>query len=427
MAESAIDPIDLRTFPPVPPLTEIPDTYRQTFLAKATECPRSAYLYLKYHGGALTHPLAGGTLLHRAVERFILTLIERNERMGPPEIAKDILNEVLVESTDLTVSPERFDSLRAMMFHVAEGLRIDPSKYLGVEIPVSLEVNGRMVTGTIDYAEGDDNSITIFDWKSAFYNAERLDDDAEEYVPTKEEWPGTFQLVLYALSLAEGSIDGSPFGFSHVPEFRLRQVHPRQFWENEGEMAYREAVISRDALLDWRLYLESVVAQVDRAMVDWKWPAIIGHHCDYCPASAECPIPAPLRSFRGEIRTDEDAVRAAILWERSGLYRKTIWEAIKGYAKATGQPIRFGKDLELRWKKIESEKIKDKVPVPGSGKKVKGRVGLRAAIARAEDIGIPVDWAEFFSHSVSTRLSRRTLTDNELAAEKTAAREREAQ
>jgi hypothetical protein len=423
----AIDPIDLRTFPAVPPLTAVPDSYRQTFLAKYTECPRSAYLYAKYNGGALSHPLAGGTLLHRAVERFILLLIERNERMGPPELAKDILNEVLVESTDLTVSPDRFDSLRSMMYHVAEGLRIDPAKWICLETSVSLDINGRRVTGTIDYAEGDPRSITVFDWKSAFYNAERLDDEDEEYVPTKEEWPGTFQLVLYALSLAEGSIDGIDSELGQVPEFRLKQVHPRQFWENKGEMAYREAVISRDALLDWRLYLEAVVASVDAAFDSWEFPAIIGHHCDYCPASAECPIPAPLREFRGEIRTEEDAIRAAILWERSSNYRKTLWEAIKGYAKATGRPIRYGKDLELRWKKIESEKLKDKVNVPGSGEKVKGRVGLRAAIARAEDIGIPVPWEDFFSPSVSTRLTRKTLTPNELAAEKTAAREQEAQ
>lgn len=422
---SEVDPLDLRTFPAVEPLTEIPESYRQTFLSKATECPRSAYLYLKYSGGALTHPLAGGTLLHRAAERFINHLLEQDppERMGPPETAKDILNEVLVESTDLTVSPDRFDALRSMMYHLAEGLRIDPEKFLCLETPVSIDINGRKVTGTIDFAEGDDNSITVLDWKSAFYNAERLDEDEEEYVPSKEEWPGTFQLVLYALAMAEGSIDGSPFGLSHIPEWRLLQVHPRQFWKERGEMAYREAIVTRDALLDWRFYLEDVVKKVERAFEDWQWPAIIGSHCDFCPASAECPIPAPLRKYQGEIRTPEDAVRAAIIRERHLMIAGELWGAVKGYAKVTGKPIRYGKDLELRWKTSEGEWLKDKVPYPGSPKKVKGREALKAAIRQTEDIGIPLDWSNYFKPTVSTRLSRRKLTAAELAAEKQAAEE----
>lgn len=424
---AVIDPIDLRSFPPVPPLSRIPETWRQTFISKHTECPRSSYLYLKYDGGALTHPLAGGTLLHRAIQRYIQLLWDNDERIGNPEFAKDILNEVLVESTDLNVSPDRFDSLRSMMFHVAEGLAIDPEKILCLETPVSVEINGHTLTGTIDFAETDDlqfpNTATFIDWKSAFYNAAQgFEEDDEEYVPTKEEWPGTFQLVLYAYCATVGAIDGFAGGLPHQ-NFRLKQIHPRQFWENEGTMAYREAVISRETLLDWRFYLEAEVAKLERAFEDWKFPAIIGSHCDYCPASAECPIPAPLREWRGEIRSAEDAERAAILWERAGAFRSAIWAAIKGYSKRTGRPIRYGRDLELRWRKTESEKLRDKVDYPGSRKKVKGREALKAAIVRAETTGIPVEWESFFTTSVSTRLQRRTLTPEQLVAERAASKE----
>jgi hypothetical protein len=416
-----IDPVDLRTFPPVPALSEIPETWRQTFLAKHAECPRSAYLYLKYNGGALTHPLAGGTLLHRATERYIAELIAEKERMGIPERAKDILNEVLVESTDLTVSPDRFDSLRAMMFHLAEGLRIDPAAVICLESPVSIEVNGRKITGTVDFAELDPRTrvLTVKDWKSAFYNAARSDKEEEdEYVPSKEDWPGTFQLLLYALSIAEGSIEGAPFGLGQIELFRLQQVHPRQWWRSEETMAYREAVISRDALLDWMLYLNATVESVEQAFVDWRWPAVKGNHCDYCPASAECPIPAALRNWRGEIRTPEDAQRAALLVDAFKERAAEVWDGLKGYAKATGRPVRYGRDREYRWKKVESEKVKRSAAPPGTNKKIKGLDALKVAIDLAERTDTPIDFNDYTEHTVSTRLTRKTLTPKELDDEK---------
>ncbi len=411
-----IDPLDLRSFPPVEPLSAVPESWRQTMISKFVECPRSAYLYLRYGGGALTHPLAGGTLLHRATERYIRTLIEQDEHMGNPELAKDILNEVLVESTDLQVSPERYDSLRAMIFHLAEGLVIDPEKVVFLETPVSVEIGGRTITGTIDFGELDDNALTMIDWKSAYFNAARpdIDENDEEYVPTREEWPGGFQLTLYAYAAAKGSIDNTDFNFNQVPEFRLRQVHPRQFWENAGTMAYREAVIDRSSLLDWGLYLESTIAKMETAFQTWEFPAIMGSHCDFCPSSADCPIPPALRNYRGEIRTEDDARRAAIMYEALGRRRSEIWDGLKGWAKSTGRPLRFGRDREFRWRKRESEKLKDKVAIAGSSKKIKGRDALHYAVQRLDEVGTPLDWTDYFTKSVSTRYEARTLTPKEL-------------
>lgn len=416
-----VNPADLRTFPAVTPLSLVPEKWRQTFLAKYTECPRAAYLYVKYNGGALTHPLAGGTLLHRAIERFIRHMWDEEESIGNPETAKDILNEVLIESTDLAVSPERFDSCRGMMYHMAEGLAIVPDNIVCLETPVSLQVGNRTITGTIDFAEFDSytSTLTVIDWKSAFYNAAKADIDdpeEEEYILTKDEWPGSFQLILYALSLATGSINGLE-PLSGVENFRLRQIHPRHFWENEGTMAYREAEINRETLLDWQLYLESVVAELEVAFKTWTFPAIIGKHCDYCPASAECPIPPAIRNYRGEVRTEADARRAAILYESLGRQRKEVWEALKGWAKHTGSPLRFGRDRLFRWKKTESEKVKDKVAVPGSSKKIKGKDAMKEAVHKAVELGIPFQWSDFYTTTVSTRYLPRTLTDIELAQE----------
>lgn len=415
-----IDPLDLRTFPPVEPLSSIPKTWRQTLVSKFVECPRSSYLYLKYNGGALTHPLAGGTLLHRTIEQLILKAIEEGETTVPPEIAKDTLNEVLAESTDLTVSPERFDSLRAMIFHLAEGFALNPGKVVCLETAVAVDVGGHTLTGTVDFAEADDFEMTIIDWKSAFYNVARADgdEDDEEWVPSKDEWPGTFQLVLYAFALATGRIQGAPegFNFNETWEFRLKQVHPRQFWENQGTMAYREAVINKETLLDWQLYLHSLVEQMAAAFESWQFPAVVGHHCDFCPASAECPIPASLRKFRGEIRTEDDARRAAIIRERLLGDAADLWEGIKGWAKISQRPLQFGRDLELRWRKREGERLKDKVEWPlGSGTKIKGREALRDAIVQQELFGKSVDWEYFFKPTVETRFTKRTLTPKELA------------
>lgn len=413
---SPIDPIDLRTFPPVPPLTSVPERWRQTFISKYVECPRAAYLYLKYNGGALTHPLAGGTLLHRAIERFLQHLVDNDERVGTPETAKDILNEVLVESTDLTVSPERFDKLRSMMFHIAEGIAINPGHNVCLETPVSIDVNGRQVTGTIDFAEAIGGRCLVLDWKSAFLNPPRpIEEEGDTYLPTQEEWEASFQLVLYSLSLAAGMINGRPSGLDGIEEFVLRQIHPRQFWENEGTVAYREAIITRDALLDWRFYLEALVGQLETAMKDWKFPAIQGSHCDYCPASAECPIPPAVRNYRGELRTMDDAVRAANLWEALTRRRGELWNAIKGFSKATGKKIPYGRDLELHWRTIETEKLKQYVDFPGSTKKVKGRTALKDNIFRTREYGHPLVWEDYFTPSVSTRLMRRKLTDKEAA------------
>lgn len=416
-----IDPIDLRTFPPVRPLSEVPETWRQTFIAKFVECPRAGYLYLKTNGGALTHPLAGGTLLHRAVETYIRHLLENGERMGDPETAKDILNDTLRESTDLTVSPDRFDSLRAMMFHMAEGLRIDPERVVFLETAVSIDVGGHTLTGTIDFGEYDERTreLTIKDWKSAFYNAARglTDEDGDEYVPSEEDWPGTFQLLLYALAALKGSIAGGP-AFENVETFRLQQIHPRQFWRREETMAYREAIITRETLLDWMLYLEAVVGRLEKAFETWEFPAVIGKHCDYCPASAECPIPASSRLWRGEIRTPEDAARALVLRESHQRRAGELWEAVKGFAKVYGKRIRYGRDKEAYWKTIEGRKVKSKAMYPGAGRKVKGLDALQEAVRLTEEHGIGVNWSEYVEDTHSSRLSTRTLTPAELDNEK---------
>ncbi len=423
-----IDPLDFRTFPPVEPLSRVPETYRQTLLSKFTECRRSAYLYLKYNGGPWTHPLAGGVLLHRTCEQMTNHMIENNEPTISPEIAKDILNEVMVASTDLTVEPGRMDEIRSMVYHLAEGMAINPEAVLGVELPIELAVGNRLVTGTIDFAEIIEPRVAlVLDYKSAFLHIGREeetdpDEQQDEYLEPKSDWEGSFQTILYALGLVEGVVAGTDLGFGRqIDEIVLRQVHPRIFWRREGVPAYREARITRAALLDWRLYLEALVESFDAALESWEFPAQRGKHCDFCPASAECPIPAPLREYRGEIRTREDAARAAIQRDRHLEMAGHLWKAIKGFAANTRQPIRYGRDLELRWKTTSAEKFRRKVVPPGApadGKKISGRIAEKLAVHNWGEFGIPFDYDTYRETTTSTRLSKRTLTDAELTKER---------
>lgn len=421
-----VDPLDFRTFPPVEALSSVPESYRQTLLSKYTECRRSAYLYMKYNGGPWTHPLAGGVLLHRTLEQVLNHMIENDEPTIGPETAKDILNEVMVASTDLTVEPGRMDEIRGMVYHVAEGLAIQPHAHLGVELPIEIPVGNRLVTGTIDYAEVIEPRVAlVLDWKSAFLHIGREPEDAEqqdEYLAPKADWEGSFQTILYALGLAEGVVAGTDLGFGRqIDEYVLRQVHPRTFLEREGTFAYREARITRAALLDWRLYLEALVESFDHALESWEFPAQVGSHCDFCPASAECPIPAPVREYRGEIRTEDDARRAAIQRFRHQAIAGELWEAIKGYSKVTRKPIRFGRDLELRWKTTTSEKFRRKVPPPGApidGKKISGRIAEKIAVQNWGEFGIPFDYDTYREEVTSSTLVKRKLTDAELTRER---------
>lgn len=423
-----IDPLDFRTFPPVEALSVVPETFRQTLLSKFTECRRSAYLYLKYNGGPWTHPLAGGVLLHRTVEEMTNHMLENDEPTIAPEIAKDILNEVMIASTDLTVEPGRMDEIRGMVYHLAEGMAVDPAKVLGVELPIEIPVAGRVVTGTIDLAEVvEPHVVLVQDYKSAFLHIGREpeedpDEQQDEYMAPKADWEGSFQTILYALGLAKGVVAGTNMGFGEqINEFILRQVHPRTFWEKEGTFAYREARITKAALLDWELYLTALVEAFNAALESWQFPAQRGSHCDFCPASAECPIPAPLREYRGEIRTLADARRAAIQRDRHMEMANHLWKAIKGFAANTRQPIRYGRDLELRWKTTEAEKFRRKVVPPGApadGKKISGRVAEKLAVHNWGEFGVPFDYETYRETTTSTKLTKRKLTDAELTRER---------
>jgi hypothetical protein len=395
--------MDLRDFDPVEPLAELPATLRQTALAKMSTCPRSFYLYHRYKGGPLSHPLIRGSIMHSAFERVIRHLMDVGEPYAPPEIGKDILAEVVRES-ELTVPPGEHDSMRAMMFNFCNGLVIDPEKVLCVETPVRLEVGGWTLTGIIDFAQIDGNTIKLYDWKTAF-----MSDD----LPDNAEWQGSFQTVLYSMALAFGTMEGAPFPLQGVENFEVRLVHPRIFWEQEQTMGYRMALLTRDVLQDRMVELEALVAQVDRAFQTWDFPAVPGDHCSFCPASAECPIPGRLRDWQGEIRTVDDAQRAAILIDKDKARASKLQRALKGWAALPGNAPFVAGGYEYGWESVEKTSLRSKVTLPEGGT-ISGKQALALAAERAAEYGVPFNLEEHYRPQISMTLKKRKLSEHEL-------------
>jgi hypothetical protein len=279
-----------------------------------------------------------------------------------------------------------------------------------------MEVNGRTITGTIDYCEIDGNTCRIRDWKTAFFNHESEEEPDEPMgsLPDNKEWQGSFQVLAYAALLTFGRAGGSPFPLEGIERFEVELVHPRHMWEREGRMAYRLAIIDRDTILDLRVYLENLVGQVVTAMETGKWKAVPGDpHCDYCPASAECPIPGRLRDWRGEIRTVQDAEKALALRIKDQARAKKLWEAVKGWAELPGNAPFVAAGYEWYWEKTEKTALAAKVKLPEGGT-ITGKQALALDVERAAQYGTPFSLDEHYKPQISMTLKKRKLSEHEL-------------
>lgn len=399
-----------RDFDPVEPV-EVPDHLRQTLLRKFDECPRSAYLYLKYDGGSSSHALDRGSMFHYFAETATKLMIEEGEESMPPDMAKELMTTLIAERTDLVVPISEQDGLRVMAYHWAEGSRnlIEPNKVIAVESPLELTIAGWRVTGTVDLAKSDGPVLEVHDYKSSFK------------MPDKQAMK-KFQTSLYALAVIDGGIVEIPFKLDHIQLIVLAEVYPRYLWEDE--LAYRDAIVSRETILDHRVALEALVQRFEKAFETWDFPARVGSHCSECPCQADCPIPAQLRTKSfiptdTEITTPEQAAEVA---ERRYLMAQQMdrdWEALKAYAADNAElgpihyskhgipyygVIRYGRDQILEWGPSNSERLKSKVK-------------LQEAVHNAVTFGAPFDIADHYTISQGTTLKKRTLNEHELAAE----------
>jgi hypothetical protein len=432
-------PAALRELPPVEPVDR-PRRLSQSLLRGFDRCQRSAYLYLKHHGGAPSHDMDRGTAFHVFAERAVKLMIEQEEERIPPELAKELMAEVLRERGDLTVPVEEQDRLRQMAYHFAEGVWIDPARVIAVERKFVLPVGDWQVSGKVDFASMSEDGQTaeVWDWKTSFAMASY--DDLATTMPDGRRAAKAFQLLLYVLLLAYGypeakgetcdACEGSgrfyspdvggernpdcatcegrgyfatldpPLG-EHVQVFQGFELYP-QYLFDDGIGKRGPLTVTRPELMDHMAWLEGLVEKLAGKLESWDFPAVPGSHCTECPARAECPLPAHLRDHAGEINSAEQASEAAELVELDERDLRARKKELRNWGGFDG-PIRYGTDKVFDFTEQESRSIDHEA--------------LQAAVERAVQYGDPFEFEDHVKVSRSTRFRSRKLTPDELAEE----------
>lgn len=423
----------MRSLPPVEPVD-----YRQrasmSLLKHMDVCPRSAYLYLRHGGGVQSHAMHRGMAFHRFAERALRLLVEQDENRIPPDLAKDIMAEVIAADHELVVPASEHDRLRQMAYHFAEGFWIDPSKVVAIERKFVLPMGDWELSGIIDFATLDAQARTaeVIDFKSAFAMASY--DELATKLDNGTYMNKALQLVVYTLLLAEGhpvtehpcsSCDGSgierldaglgekcslcngrgsgesyePALGSQVEAFSGWECYPQYLFE-DGIGRRGPLVTTRPELFDHRLTVEGLIAKLETALESWTFTAIPGSHCSTCPAKFECPLPSHLRDHAGTINTLEEAIEA-------------------------GESIALDEDrLKARKKELRTWAAAN-VPVPNGSDRIwdfstserreTNWASANAALARAQDYGEPFDLADHQKLSQSTTFRLRKLSPEEVA------------
>lgn len=420
---SDVEPLVLREQPPVEHPVERPERFSQTFLKHSDRCLRSAYLYLRHKGGPASHELHRGSAFHLFMEKATWHLIENEEERLPPEIAKDLMVDVLMEHPELQIPQGEQDRLRMMAWHVAEGLFLRGETTIAVERKFVLEVGPWLVSGKVDYAWLDGARAGVWDYKTSMN------------MPDQATFEAGIQLPLYACGLAFGKLvreqpcdvcegtgelepDGSCVAcggrgkvewlepwpiLGNAQEFELAEIYPAYLWETG--LAQRVTTISRAELLDWQLALGATLNRVEHAFETGRWDAMPGHpQCGECPAAYECPLPARARNYAGAINTPEEAVEAAVWWEQHKDRPAAVKKELKAFAgRPGGGPIRYGGNLVLEF----AQGTKRKVDTDG----------LVDAAVRAANYGEPFDPDDFITVQHPMEFKRRVLSKAELEAE----------
>ena len=421
---SDVEPLVLREQPPVDEQVDRPERFSQTFIRHADRCLRSAFLYLRHKGGAASHELHRGSAFHLFMEKATWHLIENEEERLPPEVAKDLMVDVLMEHPELQVPQGEQDKLRMMAWHVGEGLwfRRPWETTIAVERKFVLEVGPWLVSGKVDYSWLDEGLAGVWDYKSSMN------------MPDQQTFEAGIQLPLYACGLAFGKLvreepcacggtwpkDGpaaclvcngrgktetlEPWPIlENAQEFELAEIYPAYLWDTG--LAQRVTTISRTDLLDWQLALGATLNRVEHAFETGRWDALPGHpQCGECPAPYECPLPARLRNYAGAINTPEEAVEAAMWLEMHGGVPRAVKRELKAFAgRPGGGPIRFGENLVFEFQ-------------TGTRREVDAD-GLIDAAERRARFGEPFDPDDFVKVRHPLEFKRRVLSKDELAAE----------
>lgn len=426
--------VDWRDLSPVPEdeRPQLPDDWRpsQTFLKHHDLCDRAAMLYLKHRAGAGSHELNRGAIFHDVVANLTKRALHHGEsweQQGdaegartihhtahriPPEFGKDELLAYMRENSHLQVNAAERDALRYMVSNWCMGTWIDVKKTIAVETTLTLEIGDFTITGRVDLAEElDGRTIEVTDYKTSFN------------MPDSEEWreqafdeegnprfAGDFQTQLYALMLAEGTLDDGMRLGDGYDRFKLTLKFPRYLYpEGLGE---RSITVTRQQLLDFRLDVELQLERLrDVNLGEGKWQPTPGTHCRECPVSYECPLPRLLRpeSQHADLDTLEDLEKAGVAWLFMSSRAANLKSRLKKAAERIGdrdpallelpdgdKGVRIGSDIGLVFVPRDREEIRDKTR-------------LREAIDETVQYGVEFDWTKHVRTLQGTSFEKRRI------------------
>lgn len=412
-------------FAPVKLTRPLEQRASQTFLRHMSRCPRSAFLYAQRKGEAQNDAMVRGTAFHEVAERAVKLAIENGEPMVPPELVKDVLNEVLAQ---FAVPFDEHDFLRELVYRWATEWTIDPVQVVACETLFVLSVGGWDVRAKVDFAELRGQTLYVADYKTG--RGAFSYDDVGRKRSDGTFLPRTFQLVLYALAVKygrpvqlvdcdecnsglifikgiEAGICGDCDGRGEV-EVAQEAVAPRAqdviaefiypaIENEEGRMLRRTTGLTP---LELSEQLESLKALIDRLATSERtgdWPAIVSTAgCGECPCPAECPIPAELRDHEGSIESVEQAAELLEALDVQSREAAAVRRAIKTFAKERDLEIRFGADKVARFVYSKTERI--------------DKEAVREAVRTGKQLAPSV-----FSESESTNFKDVKLTEDELA------------
>ena len=435
-----------RDLPPIP-IEEQPDfaddwTPSQTFLRIGDRCDRAALLYLQYGGGAATHPLNRGSVVHETIDRLLRMLVaarredapgidngataeyeltagERAEQLAdqlankiPPELGRTTLYEVMADNPELQVSAEERDSARFMIHHFCEGTRFEPKRIIGIEKTLTLETGGFRVLIRPDLIEDMGGGVCrIRDWKTS-WPPDSEDFRAQAYDSHgNPRWAGNYQLNMAAVVAAFGiTDDGLPLG--NFDRFILSLEYPR-ILRDDG-IDTRVVEVDRLQVQSFRDDLDLQLKRLREVCIGKrKWTATEGNHCRECPCEAKCPLPRVLRPEAQNANLDSiaDLEKAATTWNFMSGSAQRLKGRLKKAAETfpdedlrigtdeDGDPIlgvRIGTDLALVFTPTQTEKIID-------------RENMFAAAEAAAKFGEPFNRDDHVKRSEGVSFAKRRI------------------
>lgn len=390
--------------PPVPEAEQIElddGLISQTFLNYHDRCDRAAYLYRRWSGGAPAHALNRGTLFHIFAERALRHLIAEEEQSLPPEMAKEMMLEVLRDNPTLAVPAKERDVLRELAWNWATGTSFWPEFIVGVEEQMTLQVGKWTIRCRIDLVEAPPRVCEVTDWKTAWAQDTSVEFTTNGQVAIGTEgwpkWGGNFQTQVYALALAEG-VNGDGLPLAHdFDTFKMKLVYPR--WPRPDGLATKECTITRAQLLDFKDDLEVQLDRVEESLRTREWQATPGSHCSECPAPRACPLPRHLRGD-SQLPIDAplgDAVELARWHFFTSNDTRDVMRRLKAWAKVNG-PIPLGDDTDMEY--AFSDEFREEIP---------DKERLRLAVEGAANYGEEFNWTHFVRERSSTKFSKRKV------------------